>query len=63
MAASGLLGKEGEWAQLWELLRESGTTKAQDLDQILVEETWYCGVASSVSRRESAWDLRGAMYA
>lgn len=37
--------------------QESGPNKAQVLDQILVEETWYFGVAAGVSRRESAWDL------
>lgn len=34
MAASGLLGKEDEWAWLRKLLQESGPNKAQDLDQI-----------------------------
>lgn len=40
MAASRLLGKEGEGAQLWELLQESGPNKGQDLEQILLEELW-----------------------
>jgi hypothetical protein len=47
----------------WELLQESGPNKAQDLDQILVEEIWYSGVAASVCRRESAWDQTGTMCA
>lgn len=47
----------------WELLQESGPNKAQDLDQILVEDIWYSGVVASVSRRESAWDRIGTMCA
>lgn len=43
--------------------QESGPNQAQVLDQILVEETWYCGVAAGVSRRESAWDLTVTMCA
>lgn len=38
-------------------------SKARGLDQNLAEETGCRGVAASILRRESAWDLIGAVCA